>query len=171
MCRARNIYFSCLHEDMNVTPPHPLAPCDEAILRDTGSGPVFCVSSFHGWKSVRDKDEDIIRERPCTRCYIKELREALWKDWVTFINENAQLTTTGDMLFYMEQRDNLFKDPDVHYWNLEQKHRSLVKKCLDDIQAKYGPPVYEEAVYKEEEADFLSSESSTPKRRHFLPAQ
>lgn len=44
-----------------------------------------------------------------------------------------QLTTTRDMLFYMEQRDNLFSDPDVHYWDWEQKHGSLAKKCLDDI--------------------------------------
>ncbi|KAI1657012.1 hypothetical protein F4813DRAFT_361284 [Daldinia decipiens] len=36
MCQRRRIYWACLHEDVNVTPPSPLLYCAKATLRTDG---------------------------------------------------------------------------------------------------------------------------------------
>ncbi|KAI2779966.1 hypothetical protein F4815DRAFT_471741 [Daldinia loculata] len=39
MCQRRRVYWACLHEDVNVTPPSPLLYCANATPRtDAGSG-------------------------------------------------------------------------------------------------------------------------------------
>ncbi|KAI1761416.1 hypothetical protein GGR53DRAFT_469327 [Hypoxylon sp. FL1150] len=159
MCYIRRIYFSCFHEDMNVTPPRPLTPCNLAIWKGSKSSPFFCISSFYGRRSVRNADENIIRDRPCPQCHEEELRLALDQEWHEFLRKNVKRTTTPDMLFYMEKRDRIFDNN--YYLEWEQLHRNLVKKCLDDIKAKYGP-----FGDKDEEVEEPSSESSTSKQHH-----
>ncbi|KAI1776254.1 hypothetical protein F4818DRAFT_440620 [Hypoxylon cercidicola] len=161
MCWIRRVYFSCGHEDINVTPPRPIAPCWQAILRGSVANPIRCAPAYCKRRSPNDKDEDIRRDRPCVRCEQKELRESLDKEWGEFVKNNAATTTTSEMLFYMEERDKIFEDVDNHYWDWDQLQGILLEKCKEDIKAKHGS-----VGGGEQEAPASSSESSPRKQRH-----
>ncbi|KAI4862071.1 hypothetical protein F4820DRAFT_451296 [Hypoxylon rubiginosum] len=138
MCWIRPVYFSCNHEDMNVTPPRPRTPCPHAILRGSVANPIYCGLALCGRRSLRDTDENIYRDGSCARCEEKGLRYGLDKDWDKFVKQNVLKVTTSEMLFYMKQREAIFEDPDTHYWDWDQMHSILLEKCKQDIEAKYS---------------------------------
>ncbi|KAI8964200.1 hypothetical protein F5Y11DRAFT_316880 [Daldinia sp. FL1419] len=55
MCQRRRVYWACLHEDINVTPPSPLLYCAKATPRANGA-------------SDRDSDGNSIRHNDLKPC-------------------------------------------------------------------------------------------------------
>ncbi|KAI0166938.1 hypothetical protein GGR52DRAFT_584795 [Hypoxylon sp. FL1284] len=137
MCLIRRIYFSCKHEDRNVTPPRPMTPCILAHLKGSFESPHYCPLTDPKCVMSKNKEDDIYRDWPCVRCEEKELKRKLDKVWNDFVVENIPKVSVSEMFFYMTERDKIF-DRKIHHRNWEMMQDTLIGICKWDIEEKYG---------------------------------
>ncbi|KAI1473312.1 hypothetical protein K445DRAFT_321991 [Daldinia sp. EC12] len=135
MCWWRRVYFTCRHEDQDVTPPRPIKPCDNAIRTGSADYPNYC-SEGSRQKTRRNAWTDaIFRERPCIPCEKREERQRLDQEWNSFMHQTMRTLTVPEVAFYQEQREQIF---DSYYWYWSDMQRDLINSCREDIQMKYG---------------------------------
>ncbi|OTA98309.1 hypothetical protein M426DRAFT_17540 [Hypoxylon sp. CI-4A] len=129
MCWFRRIYFSCRHEDMNVTPPRPIKPCENALRTGTPQRPKYCHTS--GLERTRRNDwaNAIVRERPCIPCEQRQIRARLDQDWQSFMRQNLRRLAQVEVTHYEETRrrifDNYYLDWMVEEWRKDRRQEAI----------------------------------------------
>ncbi|KAI1206935.1 uncharacterized protein F4807DRAFT_437723 [Annulohypoxylon truncatum] len=145
MCLWRRVYFSCRHEDANVTPPRPVKPCPWAILRGSLAFPVYCPAEKRGL-SVRFNFQDaVIRDRPCIPCQEMQLKRRLDEEWHAFSREFLWKSSEKEMVCYVTSRQEMFTNNHFEFW--EELQALFIDKCKYEMRDKpymYGEEYMEE---------------------------
>ncbi|KAI1088583.1 hypothetical protein F5B19DRAFT_420410 [Rostrohypoxylon terebratum] len=96
MCFLRRVFYSCLHEDTDVTPPRAIAYCRKAVpnIGDSGSasrgGVKPCAYALALPLTARgDVHASIVRSEPCEVCAMLRDAEARWRE----LGEGMMVTT------------------------------------------------------------------------------
>ncbi|KAI0139417.1 hypothetical protein F4776DRAFT_616082 [Hypoxylon sp. NC0597] len=151
MCWWRRIYFTCRHEDMDVTPPRPIKPCLFAIWTGSAQQPNYCREGTRERTDRNNWEDAIWHDRPCIMCEKRQLKQHLDENWHSFMRRNFRRLTEPEMTFFQENRDRIFEEN--YYWDWSELHANFIDDVRQDIQTKYGPRRYEEEEFQESSSE------------------
>ncbi|KAI1376548.1 hypothetical protein F4677DRAFT_445345 [Hypoxylon crocopeplum] len=134
MCWWRRVFFTCGHEDADVTPPRSVKPCDNAIRTGSIQEPNYCSETGRVRTPRRDSEGAEWRERPCIPCEKRRLREDLDGEWNAFVGESIYILTEPEMTSYIERRDEIFDL--AYYWDWAELHTKFLDTCKEDVENK-----------------------------------
>ncbi|KAI1075899.1 hypothetical protein F5B20DRAFT_594685 [Whalleya microplaca] len=131
MCWLRRVYFSCKHEDKDVTPPRSIKRCEKAASKN------FYCADYHMRRTKRGAKEDaIIRDWPCENCKTKQLRDELDKKWEEVLDFLMDLSVDEvEIELYEDERDEMFSTFDDRDWDVQ--HGAFIEACLETIRERY----------------------------------
>ncbi|KAI0007703.1 hypothetical protein F4779DRAFT_619303 [Xylariaceae sp. FL0662B] len=129
MCKIRRVYFSCGHEDTDVTPPGSILACENAVA--TGN---YCPEESMGRTAHNAWYDAVRRDRPCIPCERRQIREQLDRQWRQFVRDmRADFAPPTGIAYYQEQRRRMIDS--AYYLDWEMLQDRLIRHYQESSQA------------------------------------
>ncbi|KAI1450095.1 hypothetical protein F5Y02DRAFT_172484 [Annulohypoxylon stygium] len=139
MCMWRRVYFSCQHEDGNVTPPRAIKPCPWAILRGSVLNPLYCPEGKRALSVPFNFQDAVVRDHPCIPCQEMQVKKRLDEEWHAYAREHLWKASDREMVGYVTARQEMFAANHFTFWpELQTLFMTRARQEMKDKPYIYG---------------------------------